>query len=373
MKILHVSDDNIFVNSAFHVFEKSFPGGNHFLIFSHNNAVKSVSQDIPVTLLDSKLRPERYQGIEDFNYIVLHSLSYQNAYWLLNQTMPKSQRIIWMLHGYEFNDGALVKNKEKFSVKTMHFLSFSFKIRSAIKLLLRPFVETFVTTQNKTVVRAARTIDYFGVLYEEEYAKLKLKYAFKAEMLFFTYYPLSRIVPEEIGFVSGNNILLGNSASLHNNHLDIIEQLKEIDLRESKVITPLSYGDRNYMKYVSKQGHEKLPRNFYPLDTFMPIEDYNKLLNSCGVTIMNHYIQQAVGTILAMLYLGSKVYLNPKNSVYHFLLRIGVVVFNVETDLKNANSLMPLEIQQKESNREIISSLLDDETLSEILKKSLVN
>jgi dTDP-N-acetylfucosamine:lipid II N-acetylfucosaminyltransferase len=92
------------------------------------------------------------------------------------------------------------------------------------------------------------------------------------------------------------------------------------------------------------------------LDTFLPLTEYNKIIRSCGIVIMNHHRQQAVGNILASILLGSKVYLSEKNTILQYLRGIGIFVFSIERDLKPhfpeaLNNLTEFEINH---NREIL-------------------
>ena len=60
----------------------------------------------------------------------------------------------------------------------------------------------------------------------------------------FSFYPIEFLYNNEIDTSnSGNNILIGNSRSYANNHLEIFSILSKFNIANRKVIVPLSYGN----------------------------------------------------------------------------------------------------------------------------------
>jgi dTDP-N-acetylfucosamine:lipid II N-acetylfucosaminyltransferase len=156
----------------------------------------------------------------------------------------------------------------------------------------------------------------------------------------------------------GNNILLGNSISLENNHLDAFESLKDFDLSGRKILVPLSYGEsfEGLQRHLISTGSSIFTNKiFTPITDFMNRKEYNELLSSCSVAILNHNKQHAWGNILTLLYLGLKVFLNEKNPIYTYLINLNVVVFEM-------NSLSQENLDNKltqifiERNRKILNS-----------------
>src|SRR5690606_10212357 len=91
------------------------------------------------------------------------------------------------------------------------------------------------------------------------------------------------------------------------------------------------------------------------------------------IVVMNHYRQQAIGNILAMLWMGAKVYLDEKNTFYHYLRRKQIHIFSVEKDLNpdNTNALKTLGAEEVAHNRTILMSEISFENLKTDLKKQL--
>lgn len=147
------------------------------------------------------------------------------------------------------------------------------------------------------------------------------------------------------------NILLGNSSTPTNNHIEAIDRLAELDLKDRKVIVPLNYGDLKYREIVLRYGQDKLGDRFKPLIDFIPFAEYCRLISSCDVVIMNHLRQQALGNIFLALESGAKVFLNP-TSVFHCLKRFGMHVERF--DEINSDSLHTRLTSEKMSSNRII-------------------
>jgi hypothetical protein len=82
----------------------------------------------------------------------------------------------------------------------------------------------------------------------------------------FGYYPFEYFIDQVDPKVKlGNNILIGNSSSYSNNHLEVFEHLKTFDLEDKKLIVPLSYGNPLLSKQLLSRGQSFLKNNFYPI------------------------------------------------------------------------------------------------------------
>jgi hypothetical protein len=169
----------------------------------------------------------------------------------------------------------------------------------------------------------------------------------------------------------GNNILIGNSSSYSNNHLEVFEHLKTFDLEDKKLIVPLSYGDPILSKQLVSKGQNLLKDNFYPILDFMPLSDYTKLMQTCNVVIMNHYRQQAVGNIISAVYLGTKVFLNKENSAYIYLKGLGCHVYEITEDLNSHTDLQGLTDNEINHNRSLLQNDINQAKLAKNLNTFL--
>ena len=128
---------------------------------------------------------------------------------------------------------------------------------------------------------------------------------------------------------AGLTVMLGNSATPSNNHLDFLEPLSTCPSPIDHLILPLSYGDSSYSESIRARFEESgLPTTV--LQNLMPLREYEALMNQVDVLIMGHLRQQGLGNILKALQQGKTVYLHPKGSNYaHFKSR-GFAVRNTQ-------------------------------------------
>ena len=89
---------------------------------------------------------------------------------------------------------------------------------------------------------------------------------------------------------------------------------------------------------------------------FMPAEDYVATIKQCGYVIMNQKRQQALGSIIIMLYLGARVFLREENPTYPFLKEMGFSLSSVqELEKEPALLKMPLTAEDRDTNRALVS------------------
>ncbi len=381
-RILHIAPDEKFIKSANWQFEKAFPDQNHFLIYLENGAEKLKFVEpadnveiVKVWQLDfSKLLDK----IKKYDLVVLHGLKYFQSKIVLD--LGNSVRFLWLFWGGEIYDNPKAfKNLMIGKESKKRFQKTSFKNR--IKNSLRPIYYTIFKKSllpEHSILKAAKKVGNVGILHKEDFDFLK-KYTIineNANHIKMTYYPLEFIFKgNEDTSVNGDNILLGNSASITNNHIEALELISKLNITDQKIITPLNYGSKEYAQQIASLGKKQFEHNFEPILDFMPLEDYTKLVQKCGFVIMNHYRQQAVGNILAMLWMGAKVFLDERNTFYHFLKRIGVYIFSINKDLvsENTEAFRKLNKDQIKTNREILLNEIGIDKLEEELKLQINN
>src|SRR5699024_9686212 len=116
------------------------------------------------------------------------------------------------------------------------------------------------TADCRYTIEAFEHIDYMVPVVPGDYKLLQEKYpsAIKGFHL-----NLINAVVEQTVFsgISARNILLGNSASFTNNHLEAIDWLSDLDLTGRKVIIPLNYGNPKLAKNIEEYAIEKLGKD----------------------------------------------------------------------------------------------------------------
>ncbi len=125
-------------------------------------------------------------------------------------------------------------------------------------------------------------------------------------------------------------ILLGNSATEENCHIEILKKLKHLKDEKMEIICPLSYGDKEYAKKIISIGNKIYGKKFIPITDYMTFDKYLRLISSCSVAIFNNNRQQAMGNINAMLTFGKKVYIRNTTPMWKEYNSNNILIYDVE-------------------------------------------
>jgi len=361
--ILHLVSDEKFIDNAIWQFESVLPDNNVYVALMQNktNELKYIknTKKVKRIIIESNEYFNLINEFNKYNAVILHNLDYDKAR-LVNKSSKEIifYWIVWGMELYSINrlkKSLLQKKTVKYFINNRVLYGFKNKFRS-VKYFFKgkPPIES-------TLIKAFSRVDYCSAFYASAQYFLESKFKIKPNYFKFTYYPIEYILGDLINSnISNNNILLGNSSSLSNNHIEIIEQLSKMRIDDKcNIICPLNYGDPLYRKKLIKYSTQYLGDKFLPLLNFMPLNKYNEILKTCSIAIMNHLRPQAFGNIVTMLWLGAKVYLNEENYLYSGLKENGIILFSITKDLMSEDFLNtePLDQQAINNNRLILLKL----------------
>lgn len=174
-------------------------------------------------------------------------------------------------------------------------------------------------------------------------------------------YPSNIFIEKEVKKVTSNtiNILIGNSATITNNHIDIINTLSKYKSENIKIYAPLSYGDKEYANMVVNYGTNILEDKFSPILDFIGLDEYLDLLSKIDIAVFAHKRQQAMGNTVSLLGMGKKVYLYKDTSISNFFNKIDVKIFDIEDF-----NLDLIDQEDSKKNKKVILELFSKETLA---------
>lgn len=408
--IIHIAHDEKFIDAAYEIYEKAFPDKNLFLILVNDkkDGFKYLSHDKEYEIIE--IKDDYLRTITSFfndaKLIVFHSVKHEYVKVQRNiSKIAKFQNIkqIWTVFGFEvylnpfiMNNRSIIgkrsyksyiksnikvdENKRilKTTIKRFYYKMFVKRYNS--KSFLKRFIDRISNFNEDSyfiLTETMRGMDIIAMFIKEEYILYKrLGIVSKnTKYLRFSYNPVNVIIKDYGGPVKSNNILLGNSATPTNNHLEAFDILNEFDLKEKKIITPLSYGNSYYTDDILKLGSQIFGTSFHPLTLFLPLDEYQNLMRTCGIVIMNHYRPQAVGNVLTAMHMGAKVYLSERNNLFHYLKRIGCYIFCIESDLKVSNkmALQLLSGEEMNYNKKILNEELSIDRITGELQEKLKN
>ena len=157
--------------------------------------------------------------------------------------------------------------------------------------------------------------------------------------------------PVELRSIKRPRIILGNNRSPYNNHLDVIEKIKETEkFNEVEIFLPFNYGpDSVYAKEV--RARLKTENNVFFMEEFLPVNEYREFVEKSEAMVINSYRQMAMDNIFMGIFNGLKIYLNKKNVIFRWLRSLGVHVYDVDelpSDIEKGNIV--LDYKTIESN-----------------------
>ncbi|MDH0659104.1 TDP-N-acetylfucosamine:lipid II N-acetylfucosaminyltransferase [Empedobacter sp. GD03865] len=321
MNVLHIIDDQKFISICQDTF--NIDGLNNTYIKSSEISVDYLKQNNIQIIFVHFLR------IPEINFFSNNNIS-----------IPK----VWMFWGADGFSLPLFYNNflDKQTQKSRQIIEKKQGLKRLfvhnVKILFKDFINKITTTKT---VRVINSFDYIVPIVPGDYYLLKEKYSIVPPMFHFNY--VTKLFKNDNIEKNRQNIILGNSATYSNNHISIINNLKNIDIGKRKVYIPLNYGNKFYTEYIL--NYIKDDNRFIPMTEFLKLEDYNKIINSCEIMIMNHERQQALGNVILGLMSGNKIYLNNKSTLYTYLIECGFKVFDVNNF--NINIAMSKEIIDK--------------------------
>lgn len=371
MKILHLIHDNKFFDFVNAVFS-GLPGvQNRFIAFAPGTAPTAHVESIDLWRRVGWLYFISRSAQKDIAWcdcLVVHFVESYGALYILRA--PARVTAVWSGWGGDYM--ALLPDTERalLSPETAALLedirreacqqSLSAVIRRLADRARRIFIDR--PLRSAAIARA----DYFSAPLREDYDLLQetLGPRFRARYAQLNYGSIERSFGVGPAGLTGEDILLGNSATATNNHIEMLRLLSRCDLGDRKVVVPLSYGDPDYRDAVVRRGKQLLGVRFEPLLAFMPLAEYNAQLARCSVAIMNHRRQQALGNIGASLYRGARLYLDEAGMMYRVFRDLGAHVSSTRS-LEETRALPsePLTREQQAQNRASLESLWSHEVV----------
>ena len=349
--IVHLFEDQKFVDNTIINFDSQSVDLNKYIVFSNTKYLKYVSSTDRVLVLPNSSYKLDFEFIyKDCQLLIIHFLTPIKLYILKHK--PPHVKVLWSVWGGDAYDHfqkqdffeQLTQNIQKESIYQQLRFSKLYSLYHLIRYRVKPLKKEF-NLLNK--------IDFISTVLPYEFESINKEFNLSLKYIDFNY--SAHKFKKSLSINLGNSIIIGNSATLSNNHLDVFEIVKNIKI---KVVVPLSYGAYGYEDYKEKiisKGNMLFGDNFQAIEYFLPIKDYDEILMSSNTMIMYHIRQQALGNIYMALFLGMRVFLNKKSITYKYLKDEGMIVF----DLKKESELVGVELDdyQKDINRDLVIKL----------------
>ena len=347
-KVLHVTPDDKFFDVVFSIWEKMDGLLNEAILIVDNEHytlryIKN-AQKLQIAYDENEIRCRLAQ--DDYQILYFHSLSPEIYKYI--RFVPKNKVIIWWAWGFDvyyenispkpFIDLTLLKPITRSFQPNPTWIS---QIYTTLRLLIK---DLLVKKRQKKVLNR---IDYFQPVTKIEYALMQKNRGFRAK----EFYHEDSLLDIEIKMTlrsSKGNILIGNSATITNNHVDVLNHVVKSRDQQQQIIMPLNYGgDSNYLTWLLN-NIQKVD-NITPLLEFMPANEYYDIVESCSYACFGVIRQQAMGNIRYALSRGIKVFLYKDSIPYKSLKNMGFAVYAIE-DMDAEALQTPLTPEENEQN-----------------------
>ncbi len=266
---------------------KCYPAKEHFFIVSGNNTDYKFDYDNPnVMFFDSYKDFVKDKQVcswaEESKLIILNGMFHNFKCFTIwpMRYLKKSYLMFW--------GGDLYSIGTRVGIKEVKHLYKKFLIKHAagvINLVDGDYDELLARVNTKAKHFIAPMCD------DGKSAEIKMKYANN---------PKTR---------SPFKILIGNSATQTNNHIEVFNWLSRFSNEDIQIVCPLSYGDMDYAEKVKEYGNVVFGDKFEPITSYMDKDAYFNMISDSSVSIFNNDRQQALGNIHALIGMKSKVFI----------------------------------------------------------------
>ncbi|QNN46713.1 TDP-N-acetylfucosamine:lipid II N-acetylfucosaminyltransferase [Thermomonas brevis] len=351
-KLLHLVVDDKFIDMAIRDFEQADPGRHEWVVLNGRQPFKYIK--------DARVRCVDMDGFAQIAAhaagVVCHTMERRHLAALA--VVPNHCCVTWIGWGYDyyglirdaFPDGLLMPLTTRLAEQLA-----TRGLVSATQDFAHPYPRATMEEQ-----AALARVDIFSPVLPSEFDIVRRCVpGFRARYLRWNYGNAENdlSLPGATLDQHAPNILVGNSATATNNHLELFDYLHDhVDLAGRQLIVPLSYGDGAYRAAILQDGRDKFGDRFVPLVDFMPRERYIALLRSCGHVMMNHVRQQAFGNLIISGLLGAKLHVNPSSPLHPWLHEQGVPVEAI-----GGGDLTPLSATARRAQADVFMGMIGRE------------
>jgi len=326
MRILHLSHDNTFVARFSHLLEEVAPESSHYVILASSGELThpiAAEHSVARTVVEAQQRMrELAAGAE---VLLVH---YMFPSWAgIVADLPPHLTVVWCGFGGDYagtlrdpNAGLLAPLTSELQGRIAEPLTMRGRALRARRAWLG-------RNNGRNLRAASERARFFSAPVRADLGVFTARFpGFTGEFVQLNYGTAEELAPTRSTPI-GEHVLVGNSATLPNNHLDVFARLSGLRSDGRKVIVPLSYGEpAAYREAVLAAGARLFGSDFVPVLDHLPLHEYQELVSSCEFVLMGHRRQQGLGNVLTALLGGATVLLDRLNPVFTELSAAGAHV-----------------------------------------------
>ena len=369
---LHIATNEKIINRCISNFEEVHPGENKWIVLWGESTKDYVDdrKEVVKCKYNTTTFWRAVGHVKSYDKIIVHFLTQESAKFVCKITHPC---IYWIEWGFDLYN--ILLQHKGYQLYSDSRLQKKYSAHNKLGLFFPIYKTVSLSRLQKLYYKAALKMKFFvpDSMYDEYPLLLEYYPALKnLQYKEFFYYPIDEVLGSnyEQQYCEGQNIIIGNSASLSGNHFEVLDLLKRIGIGNRNIIVPLSYGNKKYGDDVEDYGRLCFDAKFIGLREYISLDKYNEILKSGSYFIYNNYRQEAVGNILVALYLGGKVFLNTKNPLLKFYKSIGLKIFDF-SELCGNDGYTSLSKEDIEHNRKILVNYYSRERQLNLIRDNM--
>jgi dTDP-N-acetylfucosamine:lipid II N-acetylfucosaminyltransferase len=343
-KIVNIMPDDKFLDYYIEMSEQFLPGASSYVILADALPLKYVKSEHESLLVVPRNKAAFEQLLNALNFtqvVVFHS--FQLPMQAFIKAIPANIKKIWIFWGFE---GYRAFPKNRFVGMRTHLAMYEPSVKGKVRGLWDRFKGNFLLRKHLASRDIIRQMDYLATFVQEDEAMISSIHP-KIKTVSFNYYTRELMKLDEIPIqpLDLNRLLLGNSGDPTNNHIEALYYLHRIQY-QGEITCPLSYGGKkDYVERVCSLGTRLFGKQFHALRTFMPVNVYHEIINSCGIVWMNHKRQQAAGNLLVSFISAKVIILDQANPLNETFKAWGLTYYHKEV-LLNLDKIDTTQIRQ---------------------------
>ena len=332
---LHVFNDEygLYPNSSEKFIRETSPDNNKVI-----NITKQQTLPNPhITLVAPSVRSIKafINTLSEVDKIILHPLNYETAFFVLSikKEFPNAT-VYWVCWSYEIYNYHFPPEKM--------YLPYALRIvRNDIKARIKNFIKKniigvyltplFPLKSVRNLTKAYAMVDYFASFLEEDfYVAASMTGNTQMQYLPFAYLSIDQIIDLKLTHdEGGKTIMLGHASSLESNHYEMISDVSKLPIT-NKILIPLAYGNEAYKHSIRRYAEASLTGPLEIMTEKLSADKYYAKLREVKHAVFNLRVQQGLGNLLGLVYMGAKIYLREETTTFKQFKKWGIHVYAYE-------------------------------------------
>ena len=322
--ILHLVSDHFVTNTCLKVFREKLPGQNIVLIFNHFGY--KVDGDAVITEKNASEIADKID-FTSIKYVIVSFLTLKKIRFI-EQYVPADIPVIWWTYGVDL----YVSFLEKRGYKVFYNNPDRYRFLGIISLPIINLLRVIQYKRIRDIHDRFISERLFGFVpcIAPEFDLLQSYIDKKIELI--RIHPFGASFQFDGRFTQGNDIAVGHSASISDNHLYALRYLDDLNLRDSNIYLTLSYSNKvpQYTEEVKRRYKKKFGDQVCFIETFMNKPDFLDFQFHYKIMIIPSWRQEALDNIYTCFQIGIKLVLSERNIVYQYLKDYGFIIFPLE-------------------------------------------